>query len=54
MNQRYLNVDHDDLKYWSDRHSMEECNAKLDAIRAKREAELLARERAFELPISVS
>ena len=43
LNQRFLNVDHDDLKYWTDRHSMGECNEVLDRLRGKREKELTRR-----------
>ena len=42
-NQRFLNVDSGDLKYWSDRHSREECDAEIDLVRARVDAERTAK-----------
>lgn len=33
--QRFLNVDEDDLKYWGDRHSRRECDAQIVSNRVK-------------------
>ena len=41
-NQRFLNVDSGDLEYWQKQHSQESCNAEIDLVRARVDAERTA------------